>query len=127
MIRTAEEEWVRELGRPLYLLINQSRNHELGIFSPVRAGAAAIVAHLAYCTISDEERADVERATIVPCEVFQRIIRLTASFDIASVLRALEFPDPIIVRTRRFVAVGFPVGADLERVGLTAQRKCSNR
>ena len=113
MIRTVEEEWVRRLGRPLYLLINQSRRHELGVYSPVRSGAAAIVAHLAYCTVSDEERADVERATIVPCETFQRLVRLTASFDIAAVLATLDFADPIIVRTRRFVALGFPAGSEL--------------
>lgn len=113
MIRTAEEEWVRRLGGPLYLLINQSREHELGVFSPVRAGAAAIVAHLAYCTIGDEERAEVERATIVPSEAFQRLVRLTVSFDSAAVFTALDFPDPIIVRTRRFVALGFPAGSEL--------------
>lgn len=113
MIRTAEEEWVRRLGRPLYLLINQSREHQLGVFSSVRAGAAAIVGHLAYCTVSDEERADVERATIVPCEAFQRLVRLTAPLDIAAVLAALDFPTPIIVRTRRFVALGLPAGSEL--------------
>ncbi|MBG6119342.1 MULTISPECIES: lipase family protein [unclassified Sphingobium] len=113
MIRTPEEEWIRRLGRPLYLLINQSRVHELGIYSPVRAGAAAIVAHLAYCTVTDEERADVKRATLIPCEAFQQLVRLTESFDIVAALAALDFADPIIVRTRRFVALGLPAGSEL--------------
>jgi len=113
MLRTADEKWVHRLNRALYPLISYSQTHPLGAFSPVRAAAAAITAHLAYCTIDDQERAAVERATIVPCKAFQRLVRLPVSFDIALVLRALDFADPIIIRTRRFVAVGFPAGSQI--------------
>jgi hypothetical protein len=61
MLRTADEKWVYRFDRALYPLISYSQMHPLGAFSPIRAAAAAIAAHLAYCTIDDQERADVER------------------------------------------------------------------
>ncbi|GAA2848920.1 lipase (class 3) [Aminobacter aminovorans] len=113
MIRTASKECVESVGRPLYLLINQSRSHPLGTFSQVRSAAMAVVAHLAYCAIGNEDRANVERATIVPSLVYQRLVQLEGGFDIVAAFTGLDFADPIIVRTRRFVAVGLLAGSEL--------------
>ncbi|MDP4006721.1 hypothetical protein [Methylobacterium sp. NEAU K] len=113
LIRTADEEWLWNLGRPLYLFANQSRRHPYHEHSVVRSAAAAIVSHLSYCVIDEEERRNVSRATIIPSFTFQLIMRNDLSIDIFSILRAMDFPDPIIVRTKNFVALGLLANSEL--------------
>ena len=110
--RTAAIDWVHKLGSPLYTCINQSKAHPLGLFSQVRASALAVAAHLAYCAIGDQERGDVERATIIPCHAFHTL-RPVTSFELAAAFGPLDFPEAFVVRTNRFVALGLPTNDEL--------------
>ncbi|MDG6094511.1 lipase family protein [Acetobacter sp. AN02] len=112
MNRTAAIDWVRKLGSPLYTCINQSKVHPLGVFSQVRGAALVVAAHLAYCAIGDQERADVKRATIIPCHAFH-LLRSVTSFELAMAFGPLDFPEAFIVRTNRFVALCLPTADEL--------------
>jgi len=79
-----------------------------GQFDPIKNGASAIVAHLAYCAIGADEREHRIRAKVVPCRVYQELVR-GADFDFAAMLRRADFISVEVVRTRFFVAIIIPV------------------
>lgn len=113
MIRSIGEDYVKKLGEPLFPLIHQSRSHPPRVFSQARSAAMSIVAHLSYCTIDDEDRANVDRATIIPSTAFQYLVELKVEIDIAAILAELDFANPIVVRTHRFVAIGLLARSEL--------------
>ncbi|GFE65562.1 lipase family protein [Litoreibacter roseus] len=108
MLQPASREEVRQVGGPLWLLINQSHwSRERGQFKVTRNAASSILAHLAYCAIGEEERNNHSRAKLVPCEMFQRLV-IGEEFDFADALESLDFQGVHVIRTRRSVAVLIP-------------------
>jgi hypothetical protein len=81
----------------------------------------AIVSLLAYCAVDEEERQRVDRAKVVPCGLFQDVIRSSSSIDIVDLTRRADFGEPLIVRTRYFAAVVLFV-ADVVIVGVRGTR-----
>lgn len=92
------------MAGPLWLLIGQSSwPANPGKFDVTRNAAASIAAHLAYCAIGADERERKNRAKVIPCEVYQRLV--TEEFDFIDALRSMDFADVEVVSTKFFVAV----------------------
>ena len=107
MLRNAAENEVRDVAAPLQMLLNGSDwPKKPGLFNPMRNGAASIVAHLAYSAIGSDERERKNRAKIVPCYLYQKLI--SANFDFIEALRRRDFRDVEVVRTKCFVAIVIP-------------------
>lgn len=105
MLRNADWELMRSVGGPLWLLLEGAgwpTNH--GERTPTGAAASAVLAHLAYCTVGEEEREDVARATVVPSKLFQQLVA-QEQIDLVEAFRRLDLPGVEIVRTRRYVAL----------------------
>jgi hypothetical protein len=108
MLRTAAREEIRNVAAPLWLLINHSLwPAKPGEFDVIRNGASSIVAHLAYCAIGADEREKRNRAKVVPCEVFQKLL-ISEEVDFIEALAGRDFAEIEVVRTRAFVAVIIP-------------------
>jgi hypothetical protein len=110
MIRNASREEVRNVAGPLWTLINNSAwPARPGTFDVTRNGAASIAAHLAYCAIGADEREQRNRAKVIPCEVYQRLVAGEA-FDFIEALGSRDFVGAEVVSTKFFVAIIIPVG-----------------
>jgi hypothetical protein len=109
MIRDVSREEVRNVAGPLWLLINQSSwPANPGKFDVTRNGAASIAAHLAYCAIGADERERKNRAKVIPCGVYQKLVA-GAEFDFLEALRSMDFADVEVVSTKFFVAIVIPL------------------
>jgi lipase (class 3) len=108
-VRTISEAEVRKVAAPLWLLINQTQwPGTVGQFDLIKNGASAIVAHLAYCAIGADEKEHRIRAKVVPCRVYQELLR-GADFDFIDFMRSSDFVGVEVVRTKFFVAIILPV------------------
>jgi hypothetical protein len=110
MLRAATRTEVRGIARPLWLLINQSSASTAptaGSFDLTLAGALALIANLAYCTPGADEYERKNRAKVVPCNLFARILE-EAPFDFIALMASMDFPDVSIIRTKCFVAIVVP-------------------
>ena len=107
--RSAGEK-VRDVIKPLYLLINgTSWPGDPKKFDIIKSSVSAITATLAYCAIEEDERNEISRAKLIPCQLYQELIE-SESVDIIDILRGSDFPNATVVRTTRCVAVIIPVG-----------------
>ena len=71
MLRDAGREEIRKVTLPLWTLLHSTQwPGQPGAFDPIKNGACAIVAHLAYCAVGDDERERKNRAKVVPCRVY---------------------------------------------------------
>jgi hypothetical protein len=110
MLRAATEKEVRGIAQPLWLLINQSSAPTAptaSSFDLTLAGALALIANLAYCTPDADEYERKNRAKVVPCGLFARILE-DAPFDFIALMASMDFADVSIIRTKCFVAIVVP-------------------
>lgn len=108
MLRDAGREEIRKVALPLWTLLHSTQwPGQPGAFDPIKNGACAIVAHLAYCAVGDDERERKNRAKVVPCRVYQELLA-GEPVDFIEALASVDFANVEIVRTRYFVAVIFP-------------------
>lgn len=120
MIRTATETEIANVACGLWALLNDhgAWSGPRGEFSLVRSGACAIAAHLAYCAIGADERERRNRAKVVPCGVYQRLIEAD-DFDFPAVVHhSADFANVEVIRTGHFVAIPIPVRKDRLLVGI---------
>lgn len=105
LLREAGRDLIRDVAAPLWLLVNQTAwpGQTCG-FDLVKCGASSILAHLAYCHITDGERALGNRATIVPSRVFQELVT-GEQVDFIEALNSVDIGDVEVIETRSFVAV----------------------
>jgi hypothetical protein len=100
MLRTVPQEEIRKVASPLWLLLNQTLwPGNRGEFDVIKNGASSIVAHLAYCAIGTDEREGRNRATVVPCRVYQDLLS-GEDVDFVETLRSIDFADVEVVRTK---------------------------
>lgn len=109
MIRTAAETEIRNVAAPLWYLLNYGASWPgvAGEFDLVKSGASAIVAHLAYCAIGADEKEQHNRAKVVPCRVYQKLLA-APDVDLVAILAGRDFANVGVVRTKFFVAIIIP-------------------
>jgi hypothetical protein len=74
-------------------------------FSAEKSAFGAILAQIAYCAVSPEERQAAARAKVLaPSETFERTIHASVDFDLAAVARRADLPIDIVT-TPSFTAV----------------------
>lgn len=120
MIRTATETEIANVACPMWALLNDysAWSGPPGQFNLTKSAVCAIVAHLAYCTIGADEKERRNRAKVVPCGAYQRLIEAD-DFDLPALLRTrADFENVEIIRTRSFVAILIPVRQDRLFVGV---------
>jgi Lipase (class 3) len=103
----------------LWLLINQSPAVTASTsrsFDLTLAGALALIANLAYCTPDAKECERKNRAKVVPCELYARLLQ-EGPVDFIALMESMDFPDVSIIRTKCFVAIVVPA-RDLFLVGV---------
>ena len=105
MLRPVTEKELKDLVRPLWLLKNNCRwdDRQVG-FDQVKCGVHAIISHLAYCDIDNDERRYADRAKVVPCELFQRLL-VSPPINLIEVLASSDLGDAVVLRTKSFVAL----------------------
>lgn len=107
-LRTASREDVERLARPLWMLMNGcdwiNRPDQ---FEHLKCAVLGLIAQLAYCTPSEDERKNPHRARIVPCVLYQMLLRAEL-IDTTALISAMDFQNVSVVRTRRFVALVIP-------------------
>ena len=117
MLKVVTREDVREIAKPLWLLINQTKwdpsntNYDL-----IKCAALALISQFAYLEADEEERRNKHRAVVVPSEIYQSILN-SEEISISEVLGSIDFPDVVILRTKRYVAILVHV-RDLVLVGV---------
>jgi hypothetical protein len=117
MLKVALKDEIKRIVSPLWLLINQTRwNGSEDEYDAIKAAAMSIIANMAYCDVSSEERKNAHRAKVVPSVLFQEIIR-SEKIDFPEAMRSLDFPDITFLRTKRYVAAVIGV-RDLILVGV---------
>jgi hypothetical protein len=118
---------IRNVIRPLHLLIGNSAGAPYDQYSVTRAAAGAILAQLSYCTIDQEERATFfqrllrpfwkkllqPRAVLVPSLLYEAIAQSGETISLAAVLPPFDLEEPIVVRTENFVAMALFVRDEL--------------
>lgn len=83
-------------------------------FSLHKAAFGAILAQIAYCTATEDEREAALRAKLVPSDLFQRIVAAGASFDLAAIGAESGWDARIqIVTSPTMVAVVATMGDDV--------------
>jgi hypothetical protein len=120
MIRTATETEITNVACGLWALLNDygAWSGSRGEFNLVKSGACAIVAHLAYCAIGADERERRNRAKVVPCGVYQRLIEAD-EFDFPAIMhRRADFAEVEVIRTKYFVAILVPARENRLFVGV---------
>jgi hypothetical protein len=120
MIRTAATTEIQNVACGLWALLNRGASWPgaAGQFDLVKSAACAIVAHLAYCAIGADEMERRNRAKVVPCGVYQRLIG-EPDFDFPEIMRTpIDLPNVEVIRTRYFVAILVPVREDRLIVGI---------
>ena len=89
MLKVVLKDEIERIAQPLWLLINQTTwsepEHE---YDAIKCAALSIIANLAYCDVSAEERRNPSRAKVVPSAIFQEIIG-SEEIDLTEVMRSL--------------------------------------
>jgi hypothetical protein len=108
-VRDAGRELIRSVAAPLRTIINGTRwPGEDGEFDVLKNGASTIIAHLAYCAITEEERAKRNRATVVPCRIYQELVS-GERVDFIEAIGSMDFGDADVIQSGLFVAIMVPV------------------
>jgi hypothetical protein len=68
--------------------------------------ACALVAKLAYAHVPDSEVSHVSRYTIVPCNLYRRIVRRELVLNVAEAVRSSDLGEPLLIERKGIVIVG---------------------
>lgn len=105
---TATRQDVQRLAKPLWLLINGCNwSMPPDQFEHLKCAVLGLVAQLAYCSPTEEEKEHPHRARLVPCALYQRLM-VQQTIDLTAVLAEVDFQNVAVVSTRRYTALIVP-------------------
>lgn len=108
LLRTATRVDVESLAKPLWLLINGCEwNQRPNQFEHLKSTVLGLIAQLAYCNPTKEEREHPHRARIVPSRLYQLLIR-GELIDLVTLLANADFQNVALVSTQRYVTLVIP-------------------
>src|SRR5450756_479008 len=109
LVTTVTRADVHRLAKPLWLLINGCNwNMPPGQFEHLKCAVLGLVAQLAYCSPTEEEKEHPHRARLVPCALYQHLIA-EQTINLTAVLAEADFQNVAVVSTRRYAALIVPV------------------
>jgi hypothetical protein len=77
-------------------------------FEHLKCAVLGLVAQLAYCSPTEEEKEHPHRARLVPCALYQHLIA-QETINLTAVLADADFQNVAVVSTRRYTALIVPV------------------